>query len=173
MLDGFEGDICSYEIEIGEGALECEDDEENCAIDLEMGFGFLRRCFENKITVEYCNHTSNPEDQVVIQVDLDSHLELNSSSIAYSNQNDTSIHFFVGFILEGQCGEFTFKVTPNCQAASLGQEHCLSAQVVSSTVCHEEDTEWMGANIEISAKCEDGRTYSLYQIRDQCLLLKS
>lgn len=156
VIDGFEGDICDYTIDVIQGLCESsppQEMEEKCSVDVSLSFNFLRRCFENDITLRYCNLTGEDEEDVNIEVALDPFLDITYTEIPIESQIDTTTLFNVGDLENGSCDEFIITVVPNCQTTSLGQEHCLSAHVVQGESCFELDTEWNGANIEVAASC--------------------
>ena len=162
MIDGFEGDVCDFTIDVIVGVkmeVEEQEEEEKCALDVALGYNFLRRCFSNKIEVFYCNNTSADEEEVVVKVGFDSLLDIEDTSIPIDGQQDTSLFFNVGDLQVGECGEFDVYVKPNCALTPLGYEHCMSAEILPESTCIEASTAWSGANIVASGSCDLDTTY--------------
>lgn len=158
IIDGFEGDVCDFTIDVIGGVSpggEVEEDEPKpeCNFDLAVGFNFLRRCFSNKVFVQYCNQTSFDEEEFMIEVVLDSYLDVDSTSIPITSQTDSTLLFDIGHLGVDECSEFAIYVTPNCNTAMLGQEHCILAHVYPDKNCEPRSTEWTGADIVVNAVC--------------------
>jgi len=122
-------------------------------IEVDVGFGFLRRCFSNKVKVQYCNQGTFAEDSTMIELNIDSYLDLDTTSIPIASQEDTTFFFDIGNVGIGECGSFSINVTPNCDNTILGQEHCINAHVYPDTLCVPQDSLWSGANVVVEAIC--------------------
>lgn len=122
-------------------------------VEVDVGFGFLRRCFSNSVKVQYCNQGTFAEENTMVELHLDPYLDVDSTSVPIVNQEDTTLFFDVGFLEIGECGSFTIQVTPNCDDTVLGQEHCINAHVFPDTLCVPQDSLWSGANVVVEAIC--------------------
>ncbi len=112
---------------------------------------FLRRCFENKYTISYCNDGTTIANGAFVEVELDSFLSVTSSSIPVASQNGNIYTFNIGDIEPFQCGDFTIDVYVSCDA-DLGDTHCTTVNIFPNEIC-ELGVGWSGANIEISGNC--------------------
>ena len=98
-------------------------------IEVDVGVGWLRRCFSNQIVVQYCNQGTLAEEQAMIELHLDPYLDVDTTSIPIAVQKDTTYFFDIGNVGIGECGKFTIHVTPNCNNTELEQEHCVTAHI--------------------------------------------
>jgi len=134
-------------------------------IEVDVGFGFLRRCFSNRVVVQYCNQGTFAEEEAMIELNIDSFLDIDNTSIPIADQQDTTLFFDIGEVGIGDCGNFSIWVTPNCDNTILGQEHCIDAHVFPDTLCVPQDSLWSGANVVVEAICEgDSIFFSLTNI---------
>ncbi len=166
VIDGFEGDVCDFTINVISGVElidENEDEEEGqsneiCAMTVDAGFGILRRCFSNKVVVNYCNQTAYAEEEVSIDIDLDAYLDLDSATVSFVNEEENRVRFDVGDLDIGECDQFSLYVTPNCEGAELGQVHCLSARIYPDSICQNDTLGWTGADLIVETICQGDST---------------
>jgi len=121
---------------------------------VDLSAPFLRRCFENTYTVQYCNKGTASAENAYVQVSFDPYLTVVSSSIPWVSDSNNTYTFPVGNVAIGDCGTFTVKLNLDCNA-SLGQTHCSSAIVYPDTLCREVPG-WSGADLEVTGRCEAG-----------------
>jgi len=165
LIDGFEGDICDFTIEVilgvAEDAVVDSNLSEPCYMTVDVGYPLLRRCFSNSVRVKYCNKTQSDEEDVIIDIEMDEFLDFEGSSIPLLSQEGKKVNFNVGALEIGECGYFSFNVTPNCSDTELGQEHCIAARIYPDTICldGEPDSISINANIELSLGCNGDTTY--------------
>ncbi len=112
---------------------------------------FLRRCFPNNYTVEYCNQGTLAAEDAYVEIELDEHLILLGSSLPIT-QNGQSLTFELGNVDLG-CSTFSFQVEVSCEA-ELGETHCTQAVVYPHNPCVGALAQWNGAIIDVEAKCE-------------------
>ncbi|GEM_PF-5864092 len=105
------------------------------AMMVDITAAFLRRCFSNTLYIHYCNGGSIAANPVTIIVELDPLFVYQSSSVPFSSQNGNVLIFDLGQVAAQECGDFNIQVMLDCQA-TLGQEHCYSAQIFPDTLCN-------------------------------------
>ena len=113
-----------------------------------------RRCFDNRIFVEYCNDGTLDEANAYVEVLLDEHLSITSSSLIYTDLGDNLYSFSVGDVAVGACGEFTIDVYLGCDTSLFGLTHCVNAHIYPDTFCILTDTIWDGSSISVDGSCE-------------------
>ncbi len=123
-------------------------------LEVDINTSFLRRCFQNYYTVEYCNTGSIAAEDAYIEITLDEHLTLNSASIPWSQQNGNVYTFDLGTIEVGLCEKFELIVTVEC-SAELGESLCAEAHIFPDTTLLPPSPNWSGALIEVDYSCGD------------------
>ncbi len=98
------------------------------ALQVDISTPFLRRCFENRYTVKYCNNGTEKAVGTTIEVILDSMLAFNSATANLLAQNGQTLLFDVGEVDIFECGYFDIFVIVSCNAA-MGAEHCVEAKI--------------------------------------------
>ncbi len=134
-------------------AIECP------AMQVDIGIPFLRRCFENTLTVQYCNLGTVAAEDASVEVTLDSLLEFVSSSLAPSGQTGNTFTFLLGDMDVMDCGSFQITVLVSCDA-ELGQALCMEAHVFPDSICGV-PFNWSGASMVARAKCQGDTTVIL------------
>ena len=114
---------------------------------------FLRRCFENYYTVNYCNYSNVTIEDVYVEVQLDPFMNFTSSEIPENSLGGNLYTFDIGQLAAGECGDFKIHFELDC-AATLGTSHCVDAHIFPDTLCPNQ-MNWSGANIEVEAVCEN------------------
>ena len=121
-------------------------------MEVDIASPFLRRCFESKYIVTFCNSGTVAANDAFIEVELDSFLSVISTSIP-SSQNGNLLTFDLGNVDVGQCGNFEIIVLISCDA-ELGITHCTNAHIFPDTICEPPPpTDWSGANLQITGNC--------------------
>lgn len=113
---------------------------------------FLRRCFENTLSVQYCNAGTIIAEDALIEVTLDSLIEYNSSSIPLTGQSGNVYSFELGDVGILECGSFEISTTVSCDA-ELGQTLCFEAHAFPDTICGT-PFNYSGASMVARAKCQ-------------------
>ncbi len=94
---------------------------------------FLRRCFESKIYVNYCNEGTIAAEGTTVEVNLDMYLEVVSTSVP-ADQNGQTLYFDVGTLDVWECGEIVITVIPDCDV-ELETEQCYTAEIYPGHPC--------------------------------------
>ena len=111
----------------------------------------LIRCFSNTYYVDYSNFGTLSESGVYIEIEIDTFLTVDTTSIPYT-KNGNIYTFFIGDLNVYEIGQFTIDVTVNCNAF-LGQAHCVEANIFPQQICLPNSTVWNDAEINVQATC--------------------
>ncbi|MCB0570275.1 MAG: DUF11 domain-containing protein [Phaeodactylibacter sp.] len=118
---------------------------------------FLRRCFENQYTVQYCNEGTTDAVDAAVEVELDPHLSLTSAELPFQNLGNNRYRFEIGTVPYNSCGDLKFTAYLDCDNTVLGQTHCVEAFIFPDTLCQEP------ANstpiVEVEAGCTGDSVY--------------
>ena len=123
-------------------------------MDVDIATTVLRRCFQNYYRVHYCNNGTVTAENAYVEVQFDAFLTVLSSSLPWTSVNGNTYTFDLGDVPAGDCGYFNVVVSLSCDAV-LGQTHCSEAHIYPDSLCEPVNTLWSGANLEVSATCQD------------------
>lgn len=125
-------------------------------LDVSIGTPFLRRCFENTYTIQYCNYGTIDAIDAYVEIEFDTAMQIINSSIPIAAQVDNMFTFELGDVAWGQCGNFTVDImlgdTSDCDAIPLGTTHCVEAHIYPDSICLPSGN-WSGASVEVDAAC--------------------
>lgn len=125
-------------------------------LDVSIGTPFLRRCFENTYTIQYCNYGTIDAIDAYVEIEFDTAMQIINSSIPIASQVDNMFTFELGDVAWGQCGNFTVDImlgdTSDCDAIPLGATHCVEAHIYPDSICLPSGN-WSGASVEVDATC--------------------
>ncbi len=116
---------------------------------------WLRRCFDNVYTVNYCNDGTMQADSAYVDIHLDPYLNFISASIPEQMISANEYRFQLGDLAIGACGSFNFTVNVDCDSTVLGQNHCVEAHIYPDSLCLPMNPNWSGAFVEVDAECQD------------------
>jgi len=122
-------------------------------LEVDISTPFLRRCFENRYTVTYCNDGTVLAADAEVEVDLDEYLNFIDASISDYTNVDNTYTFEIGDIDVGECGQFYIDVIVDCDSTLLGQTHCVEARITPDSICTPPLACWDGGSIELDATC--------------------
>ncbi len=128
-------------------------DEECPYLEVSLTTPFLRRCFDNTYTVQYCNYGTVPAEDAYVEVTLDTFLAYQSSTIPLVSQNGNTLTFDLGDVEVSQCGSFGITAYLDCDNTVLGQTHCTEAHIFPDSLCIPTSPLWDGSNIELDVEC--------------------
>ena len=124
----------------------------NCPLlQVDISTPFLRRCFNSNYHVSYTNLGGSTAQNAYVEVELDSFLTYNNSTIPLVSQVGRIYRFDIGNVAAGQTGSFSINVTVDCNNTILGQTHCVEAHIYPDTVCI--PNYWNGPIITAEAIC--------------------
>ncbi len=123
---------------------------------------FLRRCFDNVYTVSYSNQGTLPSSNNYIEVEFDTFLTVDSSSIPWTSQTGNLFTFWIGDLGIYEGGDFYVYVTLDCDSTIVGQTHCVEANIYPQTICIPTDLIWDGSITTVDANCDtDSVTFTI------------
>jgi hypothetical protein len=127
----------------------------NCPVlRVNLATPFLRPCFNNIYVASWCNEGTQAADSVVLTVELDSFITVDSTQLPFRTpQSGNTYEFDLGTVQPGECGSFYLYCTLSCNAV-LGQAHCSQATLTPNSTCVPVDTSWDRASVVITATCE-------------------
>lgn len=156
----------SAQVDLGaQSAIDCP------YLEVDVSTPFVRRCFDNTYTVNYCNDGTVVAEDAYIEITLDEAFSYVSSSMPLTSQEDQVLRFDVGDVAVAECGSFSFVVYVDCETTVLGQTHCVEAHIYPDTSCDPS----LGnsyAQIDIDAACQGDSTvvFTLKNIGTQDML---
>jgi uncharacterized repeat protein (TIGR01451 family) len=123
------------------------------AMNVQVSTPFLRRCFNNTYTVNYCNRGTIKAQNAYVTVTLDSLLEYINSSKSITSQSGRTLRFNLGDVAVDDCGSFDITTRVRCgDSTRLGQTLCVEAKIYPDTVCSDLSL-WSGASMEVTGSC--------------------
>ena len=124
--------------------------ESGChAMQVDVSVPFLRRCFENTYTIQYCNYGTLSADSAYVEVDFDPFHTILSSTLPWSSVDGTTYRFDLGEVASAECGSFQVEVNVSCDAV-LGQSHCVEAHIFPDKPC---PNTYAGPSIKVTGRC--------------------
>ena len=125
-------------------------------LDVSIGTPSLRRCFENTYTVQYCNDGTVTAEDAYVEIDFDSDMIIQNSSIPIASQVGNFLTFDLGDVPINECGLFTVDIllgdSTTCDSIPFGATHCVEAHIYPDSICLPSNN-WSGASIEVDANC--------------------
>jgi uncharacterized repeat protein (TIGR01451 family) len=122
-------------------------------LNVDISAPFLRRCFNSKYYINYCNQGTLTAEDAYVEITFDPFLEVTGSSIPWSASNGQTYTFDLGDMGVGECGSFTVDVAVSCDAV-LGQTHCSSAHIYPDSLCIPVSSLWDGSDLEVTGLCD-------------------
>lgn len=124
----------------------------NCPLlQVDISSPLLRRCFSSSYYVSYTNLGGADAQNAYVEVELDSFLIYNSSSIPLISQVGQTYRFDIGTVPFGASGNFNINVTVDCDSTILGQTHCVEAHIYPDSICI--PNYWTGPILDVTATC--------------------
>gem|GEM_PF-1236889 len=118
---------------------------------VDIGTPFLRRCFKNTYTVQYCNQGTQPATDAFVEINFEEEIIPLNASIPYEEDNNL-LTFQLGEIGIGECGSFTVVDSVSC-IAPLSSTGCVEAHIYPDEFCIASTVLWDGANLVANAFC--------------------
>ena len=148
--------------------------EADCPVMLvDVGTPFIRRCFDNTYTVQYCNYGLQTANDAFIDLSFDEHLELISSEKEFELLDNQQIRIQLGDVPSAFCDRFQLTFKASCEA-ELGATHCVEAKIFPDTLCTPPSEDWSGAAIEVTGNCSgDSVQFQIKNIGDGDMLTPS
>jgi len=118
---------------------------------IDIGTPFLRRCFKNTYTINYCNQGTQPASDAYVEIDFDNELIPLSASLPYEI-NGNVLSFQIGEVGIGECGSFSVVDSVACDAP-IWSTGCVEAHIYPDNYCQEPSNLWDYANLSVNAFC--------------------
>lgn len=119
-------------------------------LNVDIAAPFLRLCFPSHYYVNYCNWGMADAQNAYVQVQFDTFITYNSSSISGLHLGNNLYQFDLGTVPRGDCGNFSIEVTVGCDTTIAGFTHCTEAHIYPDSICL---APWTGPNINLDATC--------------------
>ena len=121
-------------------------------LEVDISLPLIRRCFDNRAYINYCNYSIDTIFDAYVEVTLDSFMTVLTPSIPGSFLGDVWT-FDLGDLAPGECGNFNILYNLDC-SAELGQAHCVMAHIYPDSLCEPAGANWSGASVEVDALCD-------------------
>jgi len=118
-----------------------------------IGTAILRPCLESVYSVEYCNDGTIGIGDIVVEVDFDTYLQIDSASVPYTEVAPNLYAFELTNLPARDCETFQVFTTVDCDAP-IEATACVSAHVYPDTYCDDVNPLWDGSIIDVTATCE-------------------
>ncbi|MCC6463273.1 MAG: HYR domain-containing protein [Saprospiraceae bacterium] len=118
----------------------------------DLGTALIRPCSTSVWTVRSCNIGGSVAQGAYVQILPGAALTLNGASVPYTLNGDT-ITVQLGDIAVGTCEQIQVYFDTPCDPGLTGQYTCVEAIVFPQTLCTPANSNWSGAQIEVSAVC--------------------
>jgi len=126
---------------------------ENCPIlVVDVSTAILEPCREADYTVSICNRGIETAEGTYIDVQFDPFLEVNYSTLPWTNHVGNIYRFDIGDLVIEECGSFVVNTTVSCDAV-VGQAHCVEAYAHPDPICIPPPPLWNGASIKVEGEC--------------------
>lgn len=120
----------------------------------------LRRCFDNRYAINYCNTGTTEAQNVEVFVQVDSWIRVDSFSVPSVSLGNGKYRVSPGAMGIGDCGSFLMYVQPDCDAP-LGLVQCVYARVEPADICSTLASQWSGATISANGYCDGDQAHLL------------
>lgn len=126
---------------------------ENCPIlVVDVSTAILEPCREADYTISLCNRGIETAEDAYIDVQFDPFLEVNYSTLPWTDHVGNIYRFDVGDLAIEECGSFIVNTTVSCDAV-VGQAHCVEAYAHPDPICIPPPPLWDGASIKVEGEC--------------------
>ncbi|MEO0728080.1 MAG: T9SS type A sorting domain-containing protein [Bacteroidota bacterium] len=130
-------------------------------LSVDVAAPFLRRCFENEISVAYTNYSGIDIEDVVVQVNLDPLLAIQSASQPYVALGNGEYLFDIGTLTSASSGSLVITAILSCES-ELGQTHCITASIEPFTCSTDDEF----AEIIVSGECDEEEGEVRFTVRN-------
>ena len=132
---------------------------------------FVRRCFNNTYTVNYCNQGTADAVDASVVIELEDNLDFIDSAHPDYTVDGQFITFNLGTVGFG-CESFTFVAYASCDAEQ-GETHCVFAEILPNDPCGRVLGNYEGAVIELDALCDgDSVRVSINNVSSENMLMQ-
>ena len=136
MLTGTPQDLINTHTRVGDDGSVVNTVSSSCPkLMVDVSIPFIQSCVSSTAILAYCNHGGDVAHNTYIEIILDSHLQLDSASLAYTVLGPQHFRFNTGTIPVGLCGNIDLHITTACDPNLLGVKHCIDAHIFPNTLC--------------------------------------
>ncbi len=126
---------------------------EDCPIlVVDVSTASLEPCKEADYTISICNRGIETAEGTYIDVQFDPFLDVNFSSLPWTNRVGNIFRFDIGDLVIEECGSFIVNTTVSCDAVT-GQAHCVEASASPNPICIPPPPLWDGASVKVDGEC--------------------
>jgi len=126
---------------------------ENCPIlVVDVSTAILEPCRDADYTISLCNRGIETAEGSYIDVQFDPFLQVNFSTLPWTNRVGNIFRFDIGDLAIEECGSFVVNTTLSCEAV-IGQAHCVEAYAHPDPICIPAPPLWDGASIKVEGEC--------------------
>ncbi len=130
-------------------------------MNVELSAARLRRCFDNRVIIDYVNLGPVTANDASVILSLDNGLFISSSAHPYVDLGQNNYEFDLGDVESFEAGEIKLLVHVDCNSTSIGETKCMEANIFPDSICIEL-LEWSGADIEVAGECKgDSLTFTV------------
>lgn len=123
-------------------------------MEVNLGVSALRLCRQSTFWVHYCNKGTDVAVGAYVDIEFDSTLTVNNSSIPWTTpQNGNLYSFPLGNVAPGVCDSFYVRATVTCDSLYFQATHCVEAHIYPDSLCDSVNTAWDGSSVEVEATC--------------------
>lgn len=124
-------------------------------LSVDIGAPFLRRCFPNRLSVQYQNLGTETAFNPIVEVELGPDFTVDSASIPWSSVSDTLVIFQLDSLIPGEMGSFYIDLTLDsaCTNTILNEVRCASAHIYPDSGCAPANPYWDSSSVAVTADC--------------------
>ncbi|HRI34998.1 MAG TPA: hypothetical protein PLD02_14715, partial [Saprospiraceae bacterium] len=129
-----------------------------CAyLQVELSQGRMRRCFDNKTTIKYCNNGNVDTTNVQVIVTLPEYVTFVSSSNTNYTISGKKITFNIGNLRANECGTINLITKVDCVNGITGLTQCISAYILPRNKCVDQIQPdyalWDKSEVSVDGRC--------------------
>jgi hypothetical protein len=121
-------------------------------LEVQLGSTPMRVCTTGYVQVNYCNYGTIDAQDAYVELVMDSLHTFVSSGLPLGWQSGDTLHFELGTIPVGHCGEFWISLSLSCDA-ELGDAICTEAHIYPNLQC--DTSNWNGSYLVVDGYCDD------------------
>ncbi|MBI5917245.1 MAG: hypothetical protein HY842_17890 [Bacteroidetes bacterium] len=126
-------------------------------IEVDIETPFMRRCFDNYYTLNWCNIGSATAEDAYITLKFDDSLEVIDVSLPFTYLGNNTLEFQLGDVGVGQCGSIDITAYLPC-GVEWDKTICAVAEAFPSEPCPLPGSLWSGANVRVGGECSNNET---------------
>ncbi len=138
-------------------------------MEVDVSAPFVRRCFDNYYSIDYCNQGTITANDAFIELELDEDFSVSNVDHPDYSIDGNILTLNIGDVPPSECGSIDFQLYLDCEV-ELGETQCVNAHIYPDTICNA-DALWSGASVEVKGVCEgDSVRFYIENIGDMDML---